>query len=99
MFALQLYDGHNPGARSEEELLSSAATELVHLQAALGPKHVDNFEHAVAEGDGPQIIRELIDVCGALSNDSNVVGRQTAAEGMRRPPLGVLPERRSRQRL
>ena len=69
------------GLAAEEELHSSAATELVHLQAALDPKHVDNFEHAVARGGGgPQIIRELIDVCGALSNDSNVVGRQSAAE-------------------
>ena len=64
----------------EEELLSSAATVLAHLRAALVPKHVDNLVHAVAQKDGPRMIRDLIDVCDALSTDSNVVGRQTAAE-------------------
>ena len=68
------------GLAVEEELLSSAATELAHLQAVLDPKHVDNLVHAVAQGDGPQMIRDLIDMCDVLSKDSNVVGRQTAAE-------------------
>ena len=36
--------------------------------------------HAVAQRDGLQMFRDLIDVCDALSKDFNVVGRQTAAE-------------------
>ena len=68
------------GLAMEVELLSSAASELAHLQAALDPKHVDNLMHAVAQRDGPQMIRDLIDVCDALSKDCNVLGRQTAAE-------------------
>ena len=79
MFALQLYGGRNPGAHSEEELLSSAATELSHLQAALLPKHVVNLVHAVAQRDGPQVIRDTIYVCDALSKYSNIVGCRTAA--------------------
>ena len=63
----------------EEELLASAATELARLQPSLDSKHVDNV-NAVTQKGGPQMIRDLIDVCDALSKDSYVVGRQTAAE-------------------
>ena len=67
--------------RGRRSVAAAAEREdSVHLQAALDPKHVDNSEHAVAQGSGPQLIRELINVCGALSIVSNVVGRQTAAE-------------------
>merc|ERR1719284_793780 len=68
------------GLAVEEELLASAATELTRLQAALDPKHVDNLVYAVAQKGGPQMIRDLIDVCDALSKDSSVAGRQTAVE-------------------
>ena len=63
----------------KEELLASAATKLARLQAALDSKHVDNV-NAVTQKGGPQMIRDLIDVCDALSLDSNFVGRQTSAE-------------------
>ena len=63
----------------EEELLASAATKLARLQPALDSKHVENVS-AVTQKGGPQMIRDFIDVCDALSKDSYVVGRQTAAE-------------------
>ena len=66
-------------SRGSQWKRSCAATELAHLEAALDPKH-DNLVHAVAQRDGPRMIRDLIDVCDALSKDSNVVGRQTTAE-------------------
>ena len=72
----------------EEELLSGAATELVHLQAALDPKHVDNLVHEVAQSDGPRVIRFIVDVCDALSKYSNIMGCRTAAV---RHALSIVP--------
>ena len=74
----------------EEELLSSAATELAHLQAALDPKHVGNLVHAVAQRDGPQMIRDLIMRCARIPM-LWAVRRQR--RGMRRPSFGGLSER------
>ena len=65
--ANQIAASSSTGLAVEEELLSSAATELARLQTALVPTHVDNLEHAVSQRDGPQMIRDLIDVRDALS--------------------------------
>ena len=81
------------GLAVEEVLLSSAATELAHLQAALDPKHVDNLVHAVAQRDGPQMFA-ISSTCETRCPRIPmlwVVRRQR--RGMRRPLFGGLPER------
>ena len=80
MAALQLYGGHNVRARSQRGVAEPALPgDLPALKPVLDSKHVDNV-NAVTQRGGPQMIRDLIDVCDALSKDSYVVGRQTTAE-------------------
>ena len=76
MSALQLYGGHNPGARSGRGVACQCChTNSIRLQPALDSKHVDNVNAVTLKG-GPQPIRDLIDRCDTLSKDSYVVGRQ-----------------------
>ena len=81
------------GLAEEEELLSSAATELARLQPALFPTHVDNLEHAVAQKNGPQMIRDLIDVRDALSKIPMLWAVRRQRRGMPRLSSGGSPKK------
>ena len=67
------------GLAVETEILSRVATELARQQETRVFKHVDNLVHAGAHMSVPQLFRDRIDVCDALSKGSDVAGRQTAA--------------------
>ena len=70
------------GLAVEEELLASAAIKLARLQPTLDSKHVENVS-AVMQKGGPEIIRDFVDVCDALSKDS-ICGPSNGSRGMPR---------------
>ena len=67
------------GLAVEMEILSRVATVLARQKETRVFKHVDNLVHAGAHKGAPQMIRDCVDGCDALSKDPVVAARQTAA--------------------